>query len=464
MTTSRMGPMIVGLGLVIAGALFILTYYYQKAGGRLPLAGERYTFKIRVDEPQQLLKHADVRAAGVPVGEVNSIENETDPKTGQTLAVVELAIDEDKLEPVYRDAKFLVRQKTLVGENYVQVIQGSKTNDPIKEGEDLPLKPNTQEVVPLDRLLGMLDAKTRANVSKNFQTLGAGFDGRAKEFGQVLQSLQPLFNDGGRTIGILEDQKETVAEAIQATGIVTQAIADRGQDMQTLIRAAKRTSESVERRDGELKEFFAELPSTLAQARSTVTNLSGFSNRAVPTVASLRTGLTALKSPVQDLGPTATTTRTLFRELTPTLKVLEPVVDQLKPFAEAGGGAVPSLDALMRQTNPFLRYIKPYDRDIGGLLANFSAGHQEKTFFGQLAHCSCPISDDTISAFLPQEDAQDFIRALTEVGFVQDNILKRTVNNIRKPGQLPDQSIPEGPYPRVEADGPDGPSAPVNQP
>lgn len=448
MRTRRLGPMILGLSLVIGGALIILVYYYQKAGGRLPFAAQRYSFNATVNEPGKLQKHADVRAAGVKVGEVNGVTNRITPQG--TFAVLELAINKGKgLDKVYRDARIAVRQKTLVGENYVSVEPGTPKGGELPKGATLGLSSN-DEVVPLDKILATVDDPTRKSLSTDFRSLGAGFDNRAQDFSQTLSSLGPLFQDGGKTVAILDGQKRQVAEAIASTGAVTKAVADRGRDAQTLVRAVKRTAQSVNRRDSEVKAFFNELPPTLKQARSTVSTVSGFSGRATPVISDVRSGLVALRSPVRDLGPTATQTRTFFKDLTPALKVAEPLVSQLNSFSKTSLPAIPSLDAFMRQTNPFLRYVKPYDRDIAAFMSNFSSGHYQQTFFGRMTDCSCAADYDTLIDGLPA-NVRQAADVLLKQGIVQ-KINKKVLNHYRAPGQLPDQSIEQPAFPKVQAD------------
>src|SRR4051794_33479090 len=151
MRVSHLAGKMLGLGLVTAGAIAILVYYYGAAGGRLPLSGKGYTVGATVREPQGLVKHADVRASGVKVGSVEQIT-----PVGSS-ARLQLRLDKD-VSPVYRDATVLVRQKTLVGENYIELTRGHPRAGRLPEGGTLPIS-HDQDAVPLDRILNSLDAK-----------------------------------------------------------------------------------------------------------------------------------------------------------------------------------------------------------------------------------------------------------------------------------------------------------------
>src|ERR1700758_5126036 len=126
----------IALVLLVVGALIILAYYYETAGGRLPFAGHLYTVTAQVQDPQGLLKHADVRAAGVKVGSVSNITNQ---RIGdQTVADVQMQLNAS-YAPIYNNATVLIRQKTLVGENYVEVVRGTASSGEVRDGGTLPL-------------------------------------------------------------------------------------------------------------------------------------------------------------------------------------------------------------------------------------------------------------------------------------------------------------------------------------
>jgi ABC-type transporter Mla subunit MlaD len=288
-----------------------------------------------------------------------------------------------------------VRQKTLVGENYVDLTRGTPQAGELPKGAKLPLS-HDQEVAPVDKILNALDAPTRARVSHNLQVLGAGFNDRSKDVNRLLGAMKPTLADGGKVMGILQDQKLQVAALIQQTGTVLQAIANRTSDMRTLVRAAKTASEAVARRDSTLAEGLDEFPSTLRQARGSVAKLSGFASRATPVVGDLRVALRDLRPVFTKLEPTAKSTRELFDELPKLLKVANPMLIRLRSFSAAAGPAMPPLEAALRQVDPALAYLKPYNRDLGSALANFGDTLAFDNL-GAIGSCGCPVDDRSFS-------------------------------------------------------------------
>jgi phospholipid/cholesterol/gamma-HCH transport system substrate-binding protein len=445
MKVGNLGAKALGVGVIMFGAALILAYFYTAAGGKLRI-GDGGVYKVSaVTQPQQILKHADVRRAGVKIGEVSNVTNRT---TGNgTLAILEMELDEEH-SPIYRNATVTVRQKTLVGENYVDLNPGNPAAGEVPKKSTLPLSQD-QEVAPVDKILNALDEKTRKQISHNLQVLGAGWKGRSKDWNRLLGALKPTFADGGRVMGILEEQKEQVAALVDQTGTVLQAIANRTADMRTLVRSAKTAAEAVARRDSTLAEGLDEFPSTLRQARGSVAKLSGFASRATPVVGDLRVALRELQPVFTKLEPTARSTRQLFDELPPLLKVADPMLNRLRTFSGAAGPALPHLEASLREINPALTYLKPYNRDLGSALANFGSvlAYDQQ---GAIGSCGCPVSDRSWSNWTPE--MRRAVAVLLDQGILRQ-FLHVANNPVRKPGRLPNAGEPfSGTYPRVTAD------------
>ena len=99
----------------------ILMFLWLAFGGPIPLKPKGYRFQVSFAEATQLAKEADVRISGVPVGRVKTIE--PDKRTGRSTVVVEL---ESRYVPLPSDARAILRQKTLLGETYVELTPGSR--------------------------------------------------------------------------------------------------------------------------------------------------------------------------------------------------------------------------------------------------------------------------------------------------------------------------------------------------
>lgn len=421
MKVNNMFGKLLVLGVVCGGALLILIYYYGAAGGRLPTQANRYTMHAKV-EPQQLLKHADVRAAGVKIGEVVGV------KADGARSDITMDLEKD-IAPVFNDAKVLVRQKTLVGENYVEITRGTPSAGELPDGGTLPDSAN-QEAVPIDKILNSLDPDTRKAISTNLRSLGAGFAGRGRDLNALLGDLAPLTAKGTQVTDILNAQNGQVGDIIAQGNTVFRALADRRADLTSLLKAAKTTAVAVAQRDGQLKSAFAEFPSTLQQAQSSVQKLSAFSGRAIPVVRDTRLALADLTPVLQDLGPTATQTNKIFDELPAFTKRADPLLTQLRSFSSAATPTFPALEAVLRQVNPMLTYLAPYNRDITNMFQVFGSNvFWDK--YGGIGRCTCPAGEHSFANFSPA--MLQAANVVLKSGFVTP--FENTHNDMyRKPG------------------------------
>ena len=118
----------VGFALSVAALLMFL---WVSFGGTLPLRPESYRFKAAFPEASLLVKEADVRIAGVNIGKVK--QKELGP--GGRSTVVEMEIDH-RFAPIGRDAHAILRQKSLLGETYVEITPGTPGGEEARRRRD----------------------------------------------------------------------------------------------------------------------------------------------------------------------------------------------------------------------------------------------------------------------------------------------------------------------------------------
>jgi phospholipid/cholesterol/gamma-HCH transport system substrate-binding protein len=436
---------IAAIAFVALGAIIILIYYYGAAGGRLPFAGHLYTVNAELQDSQGVLKHADVRAAGVKVGSVSDISN-TSTQTG-TMATVQMQLDTG-YGPIYRNATVLVRQKTLVGENYIEITRGTPSAGTVPDGGALPLSQDLQSV-PLDKVLNALTPPVRKQLQIDLQSLGAGVNHEGKNLNEFLGALQPTVYNGGQVFGVLSAQKQELANIVQQTGTVMGALANRTQDLRTLIASGEVTAQAVAGRDRSLSQAFVDLPATLAQARTSIGVLNGFSAFATPTIANLRVAVTKLGPVMSELKPTAAAARTLFDILPAFLHRANPLLTNLKAFAKVAKPAIPAIDSLTSQADPALNFLKPYYRDVGNFLQNFGGTFQRENIAGTyIGRCLCPFSAESYAQMTPAEQA--LVQALLKAGV--GGIANPNSNSLRPPGSAPNFLAGySGTYPHITA-------------
>ena len=110
----------------------LLLFLWLAFGGPIPLKPQGYRFQTSFAEATQLATEADVRISGVPVGKVKSIE--PDKRSGRSKVEIEV---ESRYAPVPSDARAVLRQKTLLGETYVELTPGTNDAEPVSDGGTL---------------------------------------------------------------------------------------------------------------------------------------------------------------------------------------------------------------------------------------------------------------------------------------------------------------------------------------
>ena len=110
--------------LVMAGFALscfgLLLFLWLAFGGPIPLQPKGYRFNVAFREAATLSQEADVRISGVSVGKVKLVT--PDKETGASDATIEL---DSAYAPIPKDTKAILRQKTLLGETYVELTPGS---------------------------------------------------------------------------------------------------------------------------------------------------------------------------------------------------------------------------------------------------------------------------------------------------------------------------------------------------
>src|SRR6184192_182960 len=160
----------------------LLLFLWLSFGGSVPLKPKGYRIQVSFPEATTLGDFADVRTAGVSVGKVRG--KKRDPAGNRTLVTIEL---DRRFAPLRSDARAILRQKTLLGETYVEITPGTSSKT-IPEGGRLPdgqVKPTVQ----LDEIFNSLDPKTRAAFRGWQQELARGINGRGRDFNDALGTL-----------------------------------------------------------------------------------------------------------------------------------------------------------------------------------------------------------------------------------------------------------------------------------
>ena len=351
----------------------LLLFLWLAFGGPIPLKPKGYRVSVSFQEASQLATEADVRISGVPVGKVKTIEN--DPQTGRSTVTIEL---EAKYSPLPSDAKAMLRQKTLLGETYVELTPGSQRARKLPEGGRLPAG-NVSETVELDEILRTFDPETRDAFQEWVQTQGAAIAGHGRDLNDALGNLGPFAEDAAVLVDILNRQEPAVTRLVSNTGVVFEALTERGDQLRELIENSNRVFQTTAQRDSELQDTFVALPTFERESRQTVDRLTQFARDTDPLVDQLRPAARELSPTLRDLSALAPDLEAFFRELNPLidasvrgLPAAERVLRDIRPV-------LAQVDPALRQLNPVLEALGFYKRELTAFFANTVAATQATT-------------------------------------------------------------------------------------
>ena len=116
---------LIAVGFALSCFLLLL-FLWVSFGGPVPLKPESYRITAYFPEATQLATESDVRIGGVSVGKVKSVDLAPVDKQvdGLDTSAAEIEI-EPEFAPISSDARAILRQKTLLGETYVELSTGS---------------------------------------------------------------------------------------------------------------------------------------------------------------------------------------------------------------------------------------------------------------------------------------------------------------------------------------------------
>src|SRR3712207_1697609 len=164
----------------------ILLFLWLQFGGATPIKPEKYLVKVGFPEAVGLLQDVDVRTAGITIGTVRDVEIEEHSKR----AVATLALDRE-YAPLSRDARAILRRKTLLGETFVEITTGSKEGPKVADGGRLS-NSAVAPTVELDEILQTYDQRTRDAFQIWQQQLGVAVGKRGEDLSNVLNRLPEL--------------------------------------------------------------------------------------------------------------------------------------------------------------------------------------------------------------------------------------------------------------------------------
>src|SRR5919198_88517 len=367
-----LGRILVMVGFALS-CFALLLFLWLAFGGPVPLKPKGYRFDVSFKEAGQLAQEADVRISGVSVGKVKAIV--PDKQTGRSDATIEL---QRKYAPIPEDTRAVLRQKTLLGETYVELTPGNKRAGMVREGGRLPAG-QVAQTVELDEIFRAFDEKTRNAFRTWMQQLAVSSAGRGRDISDAIGNLQPFARDTSTLLEILNAQQPEVTNLVHNTGVVFNALTARDAQLRGLIQNSNRVFQTTASRNRQLEQTFVALPTFERESEATLNRLTRFSRATNPLVSQLRPAARQLSPTLAQLSLLAPDLKALFRDLDPLITASKRGLPALERFLDELHPVLAEFDAPLRQLNPALLSISQYKEELPAFFANVVGATEAKT-------------------------------------------------------------------------------------
>jgi phospholipid/cholesterol/gamma-HCH transport system substrate-binding protein len=366
-------------GLAAAALALALVF-----GILLLTGGSKHEYTLVFQSAGQLVKDNDVQIGGRRIGRVAAIK-----LSSNNLAEVRIQVDEP-YAPLHQGTTATIRSGSLSGvaNRYVSLAPGPNNAKRLDDGATLGLDRTTTSV-DLDQLFDALDPKTRDNLQKVIKGSATQYEGKGEQANEALKYFSPTLSTTSRLVDELDRDQQSLQDFIVYTARATTALAEKRDDVSSLVSNANTASGAIASESGSLNQALSALPRTLRQANTTFVNL--------------RSTLDDLDELVDASKPVAPRLAPFFKQLRPLLTDARPTIQDLSTLISRKGADNDLIDLLnkqprltkiatptfqhtvkgLQQGTPVLQFIRPYApdligwfRDFGQTTANYDAnGH-----------------------------------------------------------------------------------------
>ena len=395
------GRFLIAIGFTLS-CFGLLLFLWVTFGGPVPFKPESYRFTADFPEAITLQKEADVRIGGVSVGKVKQIglapesECHTDPTVcNATRATIEIS---PQYAPISSDAKAILRQKTLLGETYIELTTGSQvqpgadTSNTTAQsssidvgqisGDDAPhsipegghlAQTQVQNQTQIDEIFQGFDKPTRDAFQSWMQNAGLAINGRGLDLNDAFGNLGPFASDASDVLGTLRQQEQSLRTLVHDTGDVFAALTDHDQALAGAIVGANRTFGALASQSQALSDTFKIFPTFENESRLTLNRLKGFAEDAQPVFHDLRPVARDLSPTLRDVRRLSPKAHKLFQNLDPLIKASATGLPSLSSFLRELRPVMDGLDPFLANFNPLVRWLDYQAPVVTDFLSNPSS-------------------------------------------------------------------------------------------
>jgi phospholipid/cholesterol/gamma-HCH transport system substrate-binding protein len=367
-----------GLAAGALGVAIVVVAFLLLSGG------STHEYTLRFQNAGQLVKDNDVQIGGRRIGRVAEIKLTDDNQADVRIQV------QEPYAPLHEGTTAVIRATSLSGiaNRYISLTPGPNSAPRIDDGGHLRAD-RTTTPVDLDQLFNTLDPKTRKSLQEVIQGSATQYGDKGQKANEGIKYFNPAISTTARIANELTRDQQAFQDFIIYTAKATTALAERRDDLSSLVSNANTASAAIGSESQALNDALRVLPQTLRKANTTFVNL--------------RSTLDDLDKLVDASKPVAPKLAPFFRQLRPLVTQARPTIHDLRLLIKAPGQGNDLVELLQKQPKltsiatptfehtvqglrkgtPVLQFIRPYApdligwfRDFGSTAANYDAnGH-----------------------------------------------------------------------------------------
>jgi phospholipid/cholesterol/gamma-HCH transport system substrate-binding protein len=331
------------VGIIVLAALiggYVLSQERLLLPGWVPVFGHsNFVLKAEFQAGDALTpgQGQAVTIAGAKVGEIGAVE------LHDNVAVVTMDIDPKYARYVYRDATLIMRPRTQLKDETIQITPGLPKTGAVHSGETFSLA-QTAPDGDFDQFLAALDGETRAYLQELLAGAGIALKNNGRALSADFIRLDPLTRDLQKISGELQLRHTNIERSIHNFQLLVSAIGGKDKQLSAVIDAANRVFTVFSRQQAAVEQTLRALPGALKKTNKGLGTLATAANIVAPT-------LTKLHGFASSFASAQKANRELFKTTTPIIKdeiepfVHEalPVLRQITPATKAFNKALPAL-------------------------------------------------------------------------------------------------------------------------
>ncbi|HEX8976862.1 MAG TPA: MlaD family protein [Solirubrobacteraceae bacterium] len=360
-------PSIAKIATMVAFALSVvglLLFMWLSFGGPIPFNPQGYRIRIAFPDAAQLADQADVRIAGVSVGKV--IDKSLDPQGNRTIATIQM---NNNFAPIHKDARAILREKTILGETYVELTPGTPHSPDLPDG-GLLSRSNVEPAVQLDQIFNALDPTTRHAFQQWQQELAKSIKGNDQNLNSVLGNLPGFAADATNLLQVLDVQHAAVVRLVQNGGTVFAALSQNQSALRNLITSGETTFHTTAVNNTAITNTFHVFPTFLNETKLTMQRLQSFATNTDPLIKQLEPVAANLKPTLASVRALSPYLRSFFTNLGPLITAAKTGLPATRDVLNGATPLLASLGPFLEQLNPIFTWLSLHQQLISDFISN----------------------------------------------------------------------------------------------